>query len=135
MDAVGGRREALCTHRPTGPELDTRRVLVIEHKAYDAVRDIRARRRGRFSTGIEQLPETARKLRVGRFSEGSEQLPSTARLRVGRFSEGSEQLPSTARRLRVGRFSEGVEQTRRKLRRGSFADGFDCSQPERSSRT
>jgi hypothetical protein len=97
MDAVGGRREALCTHRPTGPELDTRRVLVIEHKAYDAAReDIRASRRGRFSTGIEQLSETARKLRVGR------------------FSEGSEQLLSTARRLRVGRFSEGVEQTRRK---------------------
>jgi hypothetical protein len=136
MDAVGGRREALCTHRPTGPELDTRRVLVIEHKAYDAVRDIRARCRRRFSTGIEQLPETARKLHVGRFSVGSEQLPETARkLRVGRFSEGSEQLPSTARRLGVGRFSEGVEQTRRKLRRGSFADGFHCSQPERSSRT
>jgi hypothetical protein len=117
MDAAQGRREALCTHRPTGPELDTRRFLVIEHKAYDsALEDIRTRRRGRFSAGIEQLPETTRKLRVGRFSEGSEQRRETVRrLHVGHFGEGTEQLPTT----------------KRKLRRGSFADGFDYSQSAR----
>lgn len=120
MDAARGRREALCTHRPIGPELDTRRFLVIEHKAYDsALEDIRTRRRGRFSAGIEQLPETARKLHVGRFSEGSEQRRETIRrLRVGHFGEGNEQLPTT----------------KRKLRRGSFADGFHSLHSARSSR-
>jgi hypothetical protein len=48
-------------------------------------------RRGRFSTGIEQLPDSPDKLRSGRFSNGVEQLPDTpSKLRARRFSEGIE---------------------------------------------
>ncbi len=45
---------------------------------------------------------------------------------IGRFSEGIEQRPH--HELRRGRFSEGIEQLPRapsKLRRGSFATGYD----------
>lgn len=60
-------------------------------------------RSGRFSTGIEQLPDSADKLRRGRFSNGIEQLPDTpSKLRAGRFSEGIEKLPRTPARLRRG---------------------------------
>jgi hypothetical protein len=66
---------------------------------------------------------------VGRFSEGIERLPDTpSKLHRGRFSEGIETLPNTRSKLRRGRFSEGIEQlpqTPSKLRRGSFATGFD----------
>jgi len=67
-------------------------------------------RRGRFSTGIEQLPDTADTLRRGRFSNGIEQLPDTPnKLRAGRFSEGIEQLPRTLARPRRGSFADGCE--------------------------
>jgi hypothetical protein len=46
---------------------------------------------GRFSIGIEQLPETAAKSCIGRFSTGVEQLAeNSAAVRVGRFSTGIE---------------------------------------------
>jgi nucleotide-binding universal stress UspA family protein len=68
-------------------------------------------------------------LHLGRFSEGIEQLPdSPDKVRRGRFSTGIEQLPDTPSKQRAGRFSEGVEKLPRTpagLRRGSFADGCD----------
>lgn len=65
-------------------------------------------RAGRFSTGIEQLPDSPDKLRSGRFSTGIEQLPDTpSKLRAGRFSEGVEKLPRTPTRLRRGSFADG----------------------------
>jgi nucleotide-binding universal stress UspA family protein len=71
---------------------------------------------GRFSAGIERLPDTPAKRRRGRFSTGIEELPATpAKRHVGRFSEGGEQLPETAA----------------KLRRGSFADGYEHETPTR----
>jgi nucleotide-binding universal stress UspA family protein len=78
-------------------------------------------RRGRFSTGIEQLPDSPDKLRSGRFSTGIEQLPDTpSKLRAGRFSEGIEQLPRTPARLRRGSFADGREliRSRPATRRG-----------------
>ena len=80
---------------------------MIEHKAYDsALEDIRTRRRGRFSAGIEQLPETTRKLRVGRFSEGLEERRETVRrLHVWTFRRGDrtaayDQEEASTRKLR-----------------------------------
>jgi hypothetical protein len=68
-------------------------------------------------------------LHLGRFSEGVEQLPdSPDKIRRGRFSTGIERLPDTPSKQRAGRFSEGVEKLPRTpatLRRGSFADGCD----------
>ena len=60
--------------------------------------DVGVERVGRFSEGLEQLPETARKLRQGRFSDGMERLPATRddTLHRGRFSEGMEQLARIA---------------------------------------
>jgi nucleotide-binding universal stress UspA family protein len=70
-------------------------------------------RRGRFSKGIEQLPDSPDKLRRGRFSTGIQQLPDTpSRLRAGRFSEGIEQQPRTPARLRRGSFADGCETIR-----------------------
>ena len=70
-------------------------------------------RAGRFSTGIEQLPESPDKLRSGRFSNGIEQLSDTpSKLRAGRFSEGIEQLPRTPATLRRGSFADGCEPIR-----------------------
>jgi nucleotide-binding universal stress UspA family protein len=69
-------------------------------------------RAGRFSTGIEQLPDSPDKLRSGRFSDGIEQLPDTPRkVRGGRFSEGIERLPRTPARLRRGSFADGCVPT------------------------
>jgi hypothetical protein len=74
---------------------------------------------GRFSEGIEQLPETPGKLHFGRFSEGIEQLPEIpGKLHLGRFSEGMEQLPGTARNLRRGSFADGYEEVRRRWSHG-----------------
>jgi nucleotide-binding universal stress UspA family protein len=65
-------------------------------------------RAGRFSTGIEQLPDSPDKLRRGRFSNGIERFPDTpSKLRAGRFSEGIEKLPRTPARLRRGSFADG----------------------------
>ena len=67
---------------------------------------------GRFSEGVEQLPETLSKLREGRFSEGSRHLPATRRkLRRRRFSEGIEQLPASAATRRRGSFADGYGDT------------------------
>jgi nucleotide-binding universal stress UspA family protein len=78
-------------------------------------------RAGRFSTGIEQLPDSADKRRSGRFSNGIEQLPDTpSKLRAGRFSEGIEKLPRTPARLRRGSFADGCAPVRSRpaIRRG-----------------
>jgi nucleotide-binding universal stress UspA family protein len=70
-------------------------------------------RAGRFSTGIEQLPDSPDKLRGGRFSSGIEHLPDTpSKLRAGRFSEGIEKLPRTPARLRRGSFADRCEPIR-----------------------
>jgi hypothetical protein len=64
---------------------------------------------GRFSAGIEDLPETPAKLRVGRFSDGMEHLSATpVVLRAGRFSAGMEHAPGT---LRSGSFADGYKRT------------------------
>jgi hypothetical protein len=63
---------------------------------------------GRFSTGIEHLPDTPDKCRVGRFCDG-----------IARSPENPERLP-------VGRFSTGIERAASpgSRRAGSFADGY-----------
>jgi AhpD family alkylhydroperoxidase len=66
---------------------------------------------GRFSEGIEQLPDTPNKRRIGRFSAGIERRPQ-GELRRGRFSEGMEQLPRTPSRLRRGSFANGYDSVR-----------------------
>jgi hypothetical protein len=66
---------------------------------------------GRFSEGIEQLPDAPNKRRIGRFSAGIERRPQ-AKLRRGRFSEGMEQLPRTPSRLRRGSFANGYDKVR-----------------------
>jgi hypothetical protein len=74
-----------------------------------ALFEIQSMHLGRFSEGMEQLPETPGKRHVGRFSEGTEQLPETPGKRhVGRFSEGVEQLPETEWKLRPGSFADGL---------------------------
>jgi hypothetical protein len=61
---------------------------------------------GRFSTGIEQLPDSPDKCRVGRFCDGIARAPKTPdRLPVGRFCTGIERTPTPASR-RVGSFAD-----------------------------
>jgi hypothetical protein len=64
-----------------------------DHPALD---DTWTRHRGRFSSGMEQLPETDRKIRVGRFSDGV---------------EGTNLAPE---KLRPGSFADGYEASRRR---------------------
>jgi hypothetical protein len=64
---------------------------------------------GRFSAGIERLPETPAKGRIGCFSDGMRHRP--ARLRVGRFSDGMERAPGTPGSLRSGSFADGYQRT------------------------
>jgi hypothetical protein len=64
---------------------------------------------GRFSAGVEQLPETPAKFRVGCFGDGMRHL-STA-LRAGRFSDGMEHSPGAAGSLRLGSFADGYQRT------------------------
>jgi hypothetical protein len=48
---------------------------------------------GRFSGGIEQLPDTPSKERMGRFSEGIERLPRPpSSLRRGSFANGYDEV-------------------------------------------
>ena len=66
---------------------------------------------GRFSEGVELLPEGLRTLRKGRFSCGIDKLPEVpGTLHVGCFSEGIEQLPDTAKRK--GSFADGLREAR-----------------------
>jgi hypothetical protein len=105
------------TARPEGPSNGFARP---RHSTRDRTREVPVsirtsleaaaapNRAGRFSTGIEQLPESPDKLRSGRFSNGIEQLPDTpSKVRAGRFSEGIEKLPRTPARLRRGSFADG----------------------------
>lgn len=56
------------------------------------------RRCGRFSHGLEQLPENPAKDRVGRVSTGVEQLPEApSTLRLGSFASGNERMPQPDR--------------------------------------
>lgn len=65
---------------------------------------------GRFSQGIEQLPDTREKRRIGRFSRGIERTPDTpAKTMPRRFSQGIEALPDTPEKRAVGRYSRGIE--------------------------
>ena len=73
---------------------------------------------GRFSEGIEQLPENPGKMRQGRFSDGigrRDDVPG--KLHIGRFSQGSEQLPETVTKLRTGSFADGLEKAWKRSRR------------------
>jgi hypothetical protein len=103
---------------------DTRRCLMsrrtadegaLEHKAEGVVRalpSIISMHVGRFSEGIEQLPETRAKRHVGRFSEGMERRPATPAARhIGRFSEGMEQVGEAKWKLRRGTFADGLRNT------------------------
>jgi hypothetical protein len=65
---------------------------------------------GRFSTGIEQLPDTPDKCRVGRFCDGIAQ--PCYPLPVGRFSTGIERA-ATPSSLRVGSFADGCRSLQR----------------------
>jgi hypothetical protein len=70
---------------------------------------------GRFSTGIERLPDTAAKARIGRFSDGIEQRAGGRdRARTGRCSTGIERWPDAHERSRVGSFADGYEHIRRR---------------------
>jgi hypothetical protein len=59
--------------------------------------------------GVAQALFEIQSMHLGRFSEGMEQLPETPGKRhVGRFSEGVEQLPETEWKLRPGSFADGL---------------------------
>jgi nucleotide-binding universal stress UspA family protein len=89
----------------------TEEVLVSPRASHQTAVD--GNRVGRFSKGIEQLPDSPDKLRRGRFSNGIEQLPDApSELRAGRFSEGIEHVPRTPARLRRGTFADGCETIR-----------------------
>lgn len=67
---------------------------------------------GRFSAGIEHLPETPAKVRVECFSEGMRHLRATqATLCEGRFSDGLERAPGAPGSLRSGSFADGYQRT------------------------
>jgi hypothetical protein len=83
-------------------------------------------RNGRFSAGMEQLPDTPAKERVGRFSEGIEQRQH-GEWRIGRFSDGSEQLPRAASALRRGSFAEGYARVRTAPAADGAPDGGSSS--------
>jgi hypothetical protein len=71
--------------------------------------------------------ESTPRFPVGRFSTGVEQLPdSPDKCRVGRFCDGIEQLPDSLDKCRVGRFCDGIERSAKPSSRrvGSFADGY-----------
>jgi hypothetical protein len=76
------------------------------------LRRVADRHVGRFSEGLEQLPESASTLHVGRFSEGIEASHPDA-LHAGRFSEGMEREGETAWKLHAGSFAEGFADVRR----------------------
>jgi hypothetical protein len=79
-------------------------VVAVELNAEPVI----APRRGRFSTGMEQRPETSSTSRMGRFSHGIEQSAgSSSHERVGRFSTGVDRWPDAPDR------------------QGSFADCHD----------
>jgi nucleotide-binding universal stress UspA family protein len=110
------------TARPAGPSNGfaqtchwtrdrTKEVPVSIRTSHEAAAE--PNRAGRFSTGIEQLPDSPNKLRSGRFSNGIEHLPDTpSKLRAGRFSEGTEKLPRTPASLRRGSFADRCEPIR-----------------------
>jgi hypothetical protein len=65
----------------------------------------------RFSRGIEMRPAPLERLHVGRFSDGIEALPEDAGWKghIGRFSDGIEALPEDLPSKRhIGRFSDGA---------------------------
>jgi hypothetical protein len=105
---------------------------VLERKDKDvaqALSEIQSIHLGRFSEGMEQLPETPGKRHVGRFSEGLEQLPETPGKRhVARFSEGMEQLPQNEWNLRLGSFADGLREA--KQRRASVFSRRHPRRPE-----
>lgn len=68
---------------------------------------------GRFSTGIEQLPDTPSKRRKGRFSNGIEERARTrGALHVGSFGDGIAHRPPTAAARRIGSFADSLERVR-----------------------
>jgi hypothetical protein len=89
------------------------RLAAAEHEAVlyrAAVKDTTA---GRFSTGIEQLPDTPSKRRKGRFSDGIEpRARSRGTLSVGSFGDGIAHEPATGAARRVGSFADSDERAR-----------------------
>jgi hypothetical protein len=103
MAVARRRREATCTQRPqSGP--DKRRYFVSTRTAYEGVLK-------RKDKDVAQALSEVQSMHVGRFSEGMEQLPETPGKRhVGRFSEGIEQLPRSEWNLRLGSFADGLRE-------------------------
>jgi hypothetical protein len=65
-----------------------------------------------FARGVRQRPVPPAAFHVGRFSEGIEELPedTPSKLHLGRFSDGIETLPEDSpSKVHVGRFSDGIE--------------------------
>ena len=61
---------------------------------------------GRYSTGMEQHPDSPANNRVGSFATGMAR--EEAALHVGRFSAGMEQHPDSPANNRVGSFATGM---------------------------
>jgi hypothetical protein len=64
---------------------------------------------GRFSFGIERLPDSEAKHHVGRFCDGIAAPVVDGNLRVGHFSTGVERDPVAPSVLRHGSFADGYE--------------------------
>jgi hypothetical protein len=65
-----------------------------------------------FARGVRRRPVSPTAYHVGRFSEGIEALPedSPSKRHLGRFSDGIETLPEDSpSKVHVGRFSDGIE--------------------------
>jgi hypothetical protein len=60
---------------------------------------------GRFSTGIEQHPDSPDNRQVGTFATG---IASAAPLRVGRFSTGIERDADSPANRRIGSYAAGA---------------------------
>jgi nucleotide-binding universal stress UspA family protein len=104
-----------------------------EATVQDALRASVHRTRHAAVNGHRRPKPTVEHQRTGRFSDGLEQLPQTPnKRRHGRFSDGLEDLPVTPDGLDRGRFSGGIERlphATATLRRGSFADGYGDDGP------
>ena len=64
---------------------------------------------GRFSEGVERLPDSEAKHHVGRFCDGIAAPIDTDAMPVGRFSNGIERDPLARSVVRLGSFADGYE--------------------------
>ena len=90
------------------PQSHSTRVMVVTSNADVPPNGADAPKCGRFSTGIEWMPEAPADNSVGRFSTGHEAMPDApADNDVGRFSTGIEQAPGARANRRFGSFADG----------------------------